>query len=121
MSKLRFSGQNRFVLYFFLPVVAAILGGAVLSAVTVSGFSKQQREANDQQVRDARILAGSMALGMEILQVQKDLNTMAQAVRLGTLKGEALKQQHDALVEKLTEMYVKVKELSTKLNEPLAA
>jgi len=113
MSKLRFSGQNRFVLYFFLPVVAAILGGAVFSVVTVSGFSKQQREANEQQVRDARILAGSMALGMEILQVQKDLNTMAQAVRLGTLKGEALKQQHDALVEKLTEMYVKVKELST--------
>ena len=113
MIKLRFSGQNRFVLYFFLPVVAAILGGAIFSVVTVSGFSKQQREANEQQVRDARILAGSMALGMEILQVQKDLNTMAQAVRLGTLKGEALKQQHDALVEKLTEMYVKVKELST--------
>ena len=113
MSKVRFSGQNRFVLYFFLPVVAAILGGALFSVVTVSGFSKQQSQANEQQVRDARILATSMSLGMEILQVQKDLNTMAQAVRLGRLKGEALKQQHDALVEKLTEMYVKVKELST--------
>ena len=98
MSKVRFSGQNRFVLYFFLPVVAAILGGALFSVVTVSGFSKQQSQANEQQVRDARILATSMSLGMEILQVQKDLNTMAQAVRLGRLKGEALKQQHDALV-----------------------
>ena len=112
MSRPRFSGRNRFVLYFFLPVVAAILGGALFSAVSVSRFSSQQHEANEQQVRDARILAGSMALGMEILQVQKDLNTTAQAVRQGALKGDALQKQHDALVERLTEMYVKVKDLS---------
>jgi signal transduction histidine kinase/DNA-binding response OmpR family regulator/HPt (histidine-containing phosphotransfer) domain-containing protein len=112
MFRLQFSSRNRFVLYFFLPVVAALLGGAVFSAVTVSGFSGQQHQANQQQLRDARILAGSMALGMDILQVQKDLNSMAQAVRLGALKGDALQQQHDALVEKLTELYVKVKELS---------
>jgi two-component system sensor histidine kinase/response regulator len=112
MSRPRFSGRNRFVLYFFLPVVAAILGGALFSAVSVSRFSSQQHEANEQQVRDARILAGSMALGMEILQVQKDLNTTAQAVRQGALKGEALQKQHDALLERLTEMYVKVKDLS---------
>ncbi|MFM8767159.1 MAG: histidine kinase dimerization/phospho-acceptor domain-containing protein, partial [Rubrivivax sp.] len=112
MSQRVFSGRSRFVLYFFLPVVAAILGGAIFSAVTVWSFSNQQRQSNAQQVRDARILAASMSLGMEILQVQKDLNTMAQSVRKGALTGEQLKREHDALLEKLTEFYVKVKELS---------
>ena len=112
MFRFKFSGRNRFVLYFFLPVVVAILGGGIFSLVSVSGFSQFQHQTNQQQLRDMQTLAGSMALGMEILQVQKDLNDTAQRVRRKELRGLELEQQHDALVERLTEMYVKLKELS---------
>jgi signal transduction histidine kinase/DNA-binding response OmpR family regulator/HPt (histidine-containing phosphotransfer) domain-containing protein len=112
MFGIRFSGRNRFVLYFFLPVVVAILGGGLFTMVSVTNFSEQQHATNQQQLRDMQTLAGSMDLGMEILQVQKDLNDLAQRVRRKELLGDDLKKEHDALVERLTEMYVKLKELS---------
>ena len=40
MFGFRFSGRNRFVLYFFLPVVVAILGGGLFSLVSVTSFSR---------------------------------------------------------------------------------
>ena len=112
MFGFQFSGRNRFVLYFFLPVVVAILGGGLFSLVSVSSFSRLQHDTNQQQLRDMQTLAGSMDLGMDILQVQKDLNDMAQRVRRKELSGAELQKVHDALVERLTEMYVKLKELS---------
>ena len=81
MFGFQFSGRNRFVLYFFLPVVVAILGGGLFSLVSVSSFSQLQHDTNQQQLRDKQTLAGSMDLGMDILQVQKDLNDMAQRVQ----------------------------------------
>ena len=112
MFGFQFSGRNRFVLYFFLPVVAAILGGGLFSLVSVTSFSRLQHDTNQQQLRDMQTLAGSMDLGMEILQVQKDLNDIARRVRLKELRGVELQREHDALVERLTGMYVKLKELS---------
>ena len=112
MFGFQFSGRNRFVLYFFLPVVVAILGGGLFSLVSVTSFSRLQHDTNQQQLRDMQTLAGSMDLGMEILQVQKDLNDIARRVRIKELRGVELQREHDALVERLTEMYVKLKELS---------
>ena len=112
MFGFQFSGRNRFVLYFFLPVVVAIAGGAMFSLVSVTSFSRLQHDTNQQQLRDMQTLAGSMNLGMEILQVQKDLNDIARRVRLKELRGAELQREHDALVELLTGMYVKLKELS---------
>jgi signal transduction histidine kinase/DNA-binding response OmpR family regulator/HPt (histidine-containing phosphotransfer) domain-containing protein len=112
MFRVQFSGRNRFVLYFFLPVVLAILGGGLFSVISVSNFSHLQHDTNQQQLRDMQTLAGSMDLGMEILLVQKELNDMARRVRIKELRGAELQREHDALVERLTEMYVKLKELS---------
>ena len=112
MFRFQFSGRNRFVLYFFLPVVVAILGGGLFSVISVTSFSRLQHDTNQQQLRDMQTLAGSMDLGMEILQVQKDLNDIARRVRIKELRGAELQREHDALVERLTEMYVKLKDLS---------
>ena len=106
------NSRLRFFLYFFLPVVAALLGGAIFSYSSVSDFSRQQHDSNAQQILDLRTLSGSMQLGVEILQAQKDLNLLATKVKTGELGREEVKVAHDEFVERLTEMYVRLKDLS---------
>ena len=107
---LRGSG-SRFLLMFFLPVAFAILAGAVFSAVSVSRFAAMQRAANDQQKVDLGILSESMALSVEVLQVQKELSQALQDRRSGALAGDAARQLLDRIVENLTDMYVRLKTL----------
>jgi signal transduction histidine kinase len=104
-------GSSRFLLMFFLPVAVAIGAGAVFSTVSVSRFSDSQRAVNQQQVTDLGILAESMKLSVEVLQVQKELTQALQDARAGKIKGEAATQLHDRIVENLTEMYVRLKGL----------
>jgi two-component system, sensor histidine kinase and response regulator len=105
-------GRLRFLLYFFLPVAAAIVGGGVFTAVSVSRFESQQHQSNVQLIEDQRILTESMQLGVQILQAQKDLNLMASRVKSGELAGPAVTAEHDAFVDRLTDLYVRLKALS---------
>ena len=105
-------GTLRFLLYFFLPVAAAIVGGGVFTVVSVERFESAQHESNVQLIEDQRILTESMQLGVQILQAQKELNAMAASVRSGELSGAAVTTAHDAFVDRLTEMYVRLKALS---------
>ena len=88
--------------FLVLPaVVAAILGGAIFSYISVSDFRRLQHDNNTQQITDLRTLSGSMQLGVEILQAQKDLNVLAGKVRSGELHAEEVKREHDIFVERL--------------------
>jgi len=110
MNILRTSSA-RFLLMFFLPVAVAISAGAIFSAVSVERFRDMQHAVNQQQVTDLRILAQSMKLSVEVLQVQKELTQALVDARAGNIKGEAATQLHDRIVDNLTEMYVRLKGL----------
>ena len=104
------SGQ-RFLLMFFLPVALAIGAGAIFSAVSVSWFADLQRARNAQQAIDLGILAESMKLSVEVLQVQKRITKALDDSRAGLIQGPAAIQLHDRIVDTLTEMYVRLKTL----------
>jgi two-component system sensor histidine kinase/response regulator len=106
------SGRLRFLLYFFVPVAMAIMGGGLFTAVSVSRFESLQHESNRQLIRDQSTLSESMQLGVQILQAQKDLNVMAAQVKSGELAGPQVTVVHDAFVDRLTDMYVRLKDLS---------
>jgi two-component system, sensor histidine kinase and response regulator len=105
------SSSSRFLLMFFLPVAVAIGAGAIFSAVSVERFRDMQHAVNQQQVTDLGILAESMKLSVEVLQVQKELTQALEDARAGKIKDEAATQLHDRIVDNLTEMYVRLKGL----------
>ena len=111
MKSTLFGGSQRFLLMFFLPVALAIAAGAVFSAVTVSRFAEMQRARNAQQALDLGILAESMKLSVEVLQVQKRITQALDDSRNGLIQGQAAIALHDRIVDTLTEMYVRLKTL----------
>ena len=104
-------GSSRFLLMFFLPVAFALAIGGLFSTVSVSRFVELQGEGHEQQVADLAILSESTKLNVEILQVQKDLTRALEASQQGLIKGQAATKLHDEIVERLTEIYVRLKGL----------
>ena len=106
------NSRLRFLLYFFIPVAVAVLGGAAFSFVSVGNFRELQHGNNTQQIQDLRTLAKSMQLGVQILQAQKELNALDRKVRSGEIGGDTVREAHDGFVQRLTDMYVELKNLS---------
>ena len=96
---------------FFLPVALAIAAGGLFSYLSVSQFRDMQSASNTQQSQDLEILTESMTLTVEVLQVQKDLVQAIDDAAAGRVKGEAATALHDQIVERLTDMYVRLKGL----------
>jgi signal transduction histidine kinase/DNA-binding response OmpR family regulator/HPt (histidine-containing phosphotransfer) domain-containing protein len=111
MKTSSFGSGQRFLLMFFLPVALALGAGAVFSAVTVSRFAEMQRARDAQQAIDLGILAESMKLSVEVLQVQKRITKALDDSRNGLIQGQAAQELHDRIVDTLTEMYVRLKGL----------
>ena len=102
---------SRFLLMFFAPVALAIAAGGLFSYLSVSQFRDMQSASNTQQSQDLEILTESMTLTVEVLQVQKDLVQSIDDAAAGRVKGEAATALHDQIVERLTDMYVRLKGL----------
>ncbi len=106
-----FGSGQRFLLMFFLPVAVAIAAGGAFSSLSVSKFRDMQSATNLRQIQDLDILTESMALTVEVLQVQKELVRAVEDAAAGRIKGQEAKVLHDGIVDKLTDMYVRLKEL----------
>ena len=110
--KLKSPGSGcRFLLMFFLPVAFALAVGGLFSTISVSRFAHSQSAGHDQQFTDLGILSESMKLGLDILQVQKDLTRALEDSQRGLIKGDAAVKLHDSIVERLTDLYVRLKGL----------
>ncbi len=101
---MKLPARSRFLLYFFIPVAAAMLTGMTFNYWALANFRTLQVADNTQQSEDLQLAIDTSQLSFDMLSLQQELTGLLDQARAGRIDEAQAYQIHSRMVDRLEQL-----------------